>query len=65
MGSAGVVHTDPVTHGGPANLDIADDQGPGPCYSPAGCSLHDMDSIVGIVDVNEVDMLFWRVAKLG
>lgn len=65
MGWAGVVHTDSVSHGGPANLNIADDHEPRPCYSPAGCSLHDMDSIVGIIDVNEVDILFRGVAILG
>ncbi len=62
---ARVVHADSITRGGPANLDFADNQGPGPFYSPASCSLHHMDSIVCLMDVNEVDILLRGIARQG
>lgn len=62
---ARVVHADSITRGGPANLDIADNQRPGPLYSPASCSLHNMDNIVCLMDADEVDIFLGGVARQG
>lgn len=62
---ARVVQADSITRGRPANLDITDNQGPGPFYSPARCSLHIMDNIVCLMDANEVDIFLWGIARQG